>query len=76
MLTLPQSVVSRAFVRGHETNTHRPLDASAAVRLVQVVLAIYLLPVLALALAVGSVGLLVIAVVHLFTGPAHRPDRF
>jgi hypothetical protein len=75
MLTFPQSVYSRAFVRGNPTNTLQPTESKAAVRLVQVVLAVYLLPALVLVLAVASVGWLVVSVVRLVEARGDQIDR-
>ena len=53
---------------------HRPIGISNLLgRLVQMTLALYLLPVLVLVLAVSGAGLAMIAVARLFTTPIRKP---
>jgi hypothetical protein len=51
----------------------RPVRSDLAGRLIQITLALYLIPVLLIVLAVGSIGMLVLAGGRLFIGPMHGP---
>lgn len=42
-------------------------------RLIQITLAVYLLPVLLPVLAVGGIGIILLAVSQLFVGPIRKP---
>jgi hypothetical protein len=52
----------------------QPLRTDLAGHLIQIALALYLMPVLLIVLAVGGVGLFVLAVGRLFTG-SNAPGR-
>jgi len=50
----------------------RPVIGDLAGRLIQMALALYLIPALLMVLVVGGMGMLVLTVARLFTGPIRR----
>jgi hypothetical protein len=73
MITSQRMVRSRRVVR-QAVSTAKPSHASrVAGRLIQIALAVYLLPAFLVVLAVGCLGMLVMAVRRLFSGPIRAP---
>ena len=50
-----------------------PATSDHAGRLIQITLALYLMPALLVVLAVGGVGIMVLAVGRIVTGPVREP---
>ena len=73
MITDQRSARLRNVVRLSASQDSRSVTSDHAGRLIQIALALYLLPVLLVVLAVGGVGMLVLAVGRLFTGPVREP---
>jgi hypothetical protein len=73
LLETRQLLPSRALVPSPRA-IRRPLSLGGSLgRLIQITLALYLLPVLLLVLAVGGAGMAMIAVGRFFTAPIHKP---
>ena len=73
MISAPRLVRSRQICR-HAVITERPSHPSRLVgRVIQVALAIYLLPALLVVLSVGSLGMLVLAGGRLLSGVVRAP---
>lgn len=73
ILQLP-TVGSRPGRPAPREGIEAPARPGFACRLVQVALAIYLLPVLLLVMVMGGVGMLLAAVIRPFLGPPHDHD--
>jgi hypothetical protein len=69
MITQSRFARFRATARTCTATSEPPSDRNLGGRLIQIALAIYLLPALLVVLVVGAVGMLVIAVGRLFAGP-------
>ena len=72
MITQPRSAHLRAVTRVSKAMDDRSVNSDLAGRLIQMALALYLVPALLIVLVVGGVGMLVLTVGRLFTGPIQR----
>jgi hypothetical protein len=72
MITQQRSARLQAVTRMSKAMDNRSVGSDLAGRLIQMALAIYLVPALLLVLVVGGVGMLVVTVGRLFTGPIQR----
>lgn len=68
MITEQRSARLRNFVRLSTSQDSCPVASNHAGRFIQIALALYLTPALLVVLAVGGVGMIVLAVGRLFTG--------
>lgn len=73
MITEQRSARLRPIVRLSASPDRRPIASDHAGRLIQIALALYLIPALLVVLAVGSVGMMVLMVGRLVTGPVRKP---
>ena len=73
MITEQRSTRLRPIARLSATRDRRPVVSDHAGRLIQIALALYLLPALLVVLAVGGVGMTMLAVGRLVTGPVREP---
>ena len=71
MIAQQQSPRLRNTARLRMSTDKRTVAIDRTGRLIQIVLALYLIPVLLVVLAVGALGMLVLAVGRLFIGPVH-----
>ena len=55
-----------------EFRDKRSVGSNLTGRLIQVILVLYLIPALGIVLMVGGMGMLVLAIGRIFTGPIHR----
>ena len=72
MITQSRPVRLQPVTRMSESRDKRSIGSDLTSRLIRVILALYLIPALAIVLMVGGMGMLVLAAARLFTGPAHR----
>jgi hypothetical protein len=72
MIIQPRSARLRAITRVSNIGDKRSSNSDLAGRLIQMALAFYLIPALLIVLVVGGVGILVLTVGRLFTGPIQR----
>jgi hypothetical protein len=72
MITRSRSVRLQPVPLMSKSVDKRSVGSDLAGRLIQVGLALYLIPALMIVLVVGGVGMLILAVGRLFTGPVHR----
>jgi len=72
MITQPRSAHLRVVARVPNVMYARPVIGDLAGRLIQMALALYLIPALLMVLVVGGMGMLVLTVARLFTGPIRR----
>jgi hypothetical protein len=72
MITTKRSAISRnlACPLGTDSNV---LASDHTGRLIQIALALYLMPALLVVLTMGVVGIIMLAVSRLFMGPVRRP---
>jgi hypothetical protein len=73
MITEQRSTRLRAIARLSASRDRRPVASDHAGRLIQIALALYLIPALLVVLAVGGVGMTMLAVGRLVTGPVREP---
>ena len=73
MITQLRSVRLQAVGRVPGAVDKQTAMADVLGRLLQVALVLYLIPVLVLVLVVGGVGMLLLAIARLFTGPVPGP---
>jgi hypothetical protein len=72
MMTQSQSARSQAVVQLAEPSEDQSVVSHLAGRLIQITLALYLLPALLVVLVVGGVGILILKISQLLTGPIER----
>jgi hypothetical protein len=72
MITQQRSARLQAVTRVSKAMDNRLDSSDLAGRLIQMALALYLVPALLIVLVVGGVGMLVLTVARLFTGPIQR----
>jgi hypothetical protein len=63
----------RPIARLAASENRRPVASDHAARLIQIALALYLIPALLVVLAVGGVGMMVLVVGRLVTDPVREP---
>lgn len=73
MITEERSAKLRPIVRLSTSQDRCSVASDHAGRLIQIALALYLMPALLVVLAVGGIGMGVLAVGRLVTGPVHEP---
>jgi hypothetical protein len=73
MITEQRSTRLRPIARLSASRDRRPVASDRAGRLIQIALALYLIPALLVVLAVGGVGMTMLAVGRLVTGPVREP---
>ena len=73
MITQQRSVRLHAVTQVPSSVDTGSVGSELAGRSIQMALALYLVPALLIVLLVGGVGMLVLMVGRLFTGPVHRP---
>ena len=73
MITEQRSPRFGTIARLATSQDRRPVASDHAGRLIQIALALYLIPALLVVLAVGGVGMMVLAVGRLFIGPVREP---
>jgi Flp pilus assembly protein TadB len=73
LLQTRRPVRLKAFVPSPRKPRRRPGLGDVVGRLIQVTLALYLVPVLLVVLLVSGVGMAMVAVARLFTAPIHKP---
>ncbi len=73
MITEQRSARLRPIPRLSPSQDRRPVASDYAGRLVQIALALYLIPALLVVLAVGGVGMTVLVVGRLVSGPVREP---
>jgi len=72
MTTHQQSAGLQTVTRMSKLVDNRSVKRDLAGRLIQIALALYLVPALLVVLVVGGVGMLVLTVGRLFSGPIQR----
>lgn len=72
MLTRSRLMRVRPVARISESAGKRSAGGNFTGRLIQVILAVYLIPALMIVLIVGGIGMLVLSVSRYFSGPIHR----
>jgi hypothetical protein len=72
MITQSRSARSRTVTRAPGEVDKRPVGSDLAGRMIQIALALYLLPVLVIVVAVSCLGMLVLLVSRLVTGLIHK----
>jgi len=72
MITEPRSARLRVVTPVSKVMDNRLAGRDWAGRLIQMALALYLIPALLIVLIVGGMGMLVLTVGRLFTGPIQR----
>jgi hypothetical protein len=72
MLTRPRPTRVRPVALMSESAGKRSSRSNFAGRLIQVILAVYLIPALMIVLIVGGIGMLVLSVSRYFSGPIRR----
>jgi hypothetical protein len=72
MITEQPAARSRAAIRTSKAMDKRLDGSDVAGRLIQMVLALYLIPALLIVLVIGGVGILAVTVGRLFMGPMPR----
>jgi nitrate reductase NapE component len=73
MMTEQRSARLRPIARLSASQDRRSVASDHAGRLIQIALALYLIPALVVVLAVGGVGMMVLMVGRLVTGPIREP---
>jgi nitrate reductase NapE component len=73
MMTEQSSARLRPIARLAASQDRRSVASDHAGRLIQIALALYLIPALVVVLAVGGVGMMVLMVGRLVTGPIREP---
>ena len=73
MIIEQRSARLRPIARLSTSQDRLPATSDQAGRLIQITLALYLMPALLVVLAVGGVGMMVLAVGRLVTGPVREP---
>ncbi len=73
MITEQRSARLRPIARLSTSQDRRPVASDHAGRLIQIALALYLMPALLVVLALGGVGMLVLVVGRLVNGPVREP---
>jgi hypothetical protein len=73
MITEQRSARIRPIARLSTSQDRLPAASDYAGRLIQIILALYLMPALLVVLAVGGVGIMVLAVGRLVTGSVREP---
>jgi hypothetical protein len=73
MMTEQRSVRLRAIARLSTSQNRRSEASNYAGRFIQIALALYLIPALLVVLAVGGIGMMVLVVGRLVTGPVREP---
>jgi hypothetical protein len=72
MITRSRPVRLQPVTPMSQFRDNRSVGGDLAARLIQMILAVYLIPALMIVLIVGGMGMLVLAIGRLFTGPIHR----
>ena len=72
MITRSRPVRFQPVTLMEKSRDNRSVGSDLAGRMIQVGLALYLIPALMVVLVVGGVGMLVLTVGRLFTGSIHR----
>jgi len=72
MITQPRSAHLQVVTRVSKVMDTRSVISDLAGRLIQMALALYLIPALLMVLVVGGMGMVVLTVGRLFTGPIRR----
>ena len=72
VMTQPQSARPKAIIQLTEPLEEQPVLSHLAGRLIQITLAIYLIPALLAVLVVGGAGILILKCSQLFTAPFVR----
>ena len=73
MITEQRSARLRPVARLSVSQDRRPVVSDHAGRLIQIALALYLIPALLVVLAVGGAGMMVLVVGRLVIGPVREP---
>jgi hypothetical protein len=76
MITQFECTRSEAVTRVSGTADRRPARVNLGVRLIQVALAVYLVPALLIVLVVGGIGVVILTVARLFSGSGRFGCRF
>ena len=72
MITQSRPVRLQPVTLMSESRDKRSVGSNLTGRLIRVILALYLIPALMIVLTVGGMGMLVLAIGRIFTGPIHR----
>jgi hypothetical protein len=73
MITEQRSARLRPIAHLSASQDRRPIACDHAGRLIQIALALYLIPALLVVLAMGGVGMMVLVVGRFVTGPVQEP---